>query len=87
VSLTPSDPVNALADQFNKVLKGVVCKRKNDDFGIFPSNTTLFSVVLFSKADNGIRDPIFNTYYHTAPSAGAGARLISQTVVALGGQT
>jgi len=82
-----SDAVKALSDDFTAVFDDLVHKGKSDDFGIVTPNTTSFSVVLFSKADDGTSDPILYSYHHTAFTAGTNASVTSDTVFALGGLT
>ena len=84
---TSSDAVKALSDDFTVVFDDLVHKGKSDDFGIVTPNTTSFSVVLFSKADDGTGDPILYSYHHTASTAGTSASVTSDTVFALGSLT
>lgn len=79
-----SDVIKFFADKLTSVFDDLVRTGESDDFGTITPNTTSFSVVLFSGADDGTGEPIFYEYHHTIPAAGADANVTSTTVFPVG---
>ncbi|GJC84741.1 beta-lactamase-like protein sdnR [Colletotrichum liriopes] len=56
----------------------------SEDFGEITTNTTSFSVVLFSGSEGAEEDPVFFEYHYTAPKAPNNSILDMDTIFPLG---
>ncbi|KAJ9157006.1 Beta-lactamase/transpeptidase-like protein [Coniochaeta hoffmannii] len=83
-----SDAVKSLSNDFDAVFDNLTRSGGSEDYGAVTPDTTSFSVVLFSEAnDNSTVDPVFYSYHYTAPAAGGKVKVNGDTTFALGGLT
>jgi len=78
-----SDVMQSFSKNFTATFDELVRTGKHEIYGDITPNTTSFSVVLFSTAD----DSIFFEYHHTAPAAKAKVNVTMDTVFPVGSLT
>ncbi|KAK3375795.1 beta-lactamase/transpeptidase-like protein [Lasiosphaeria ovina] len=79
-----SDAIKYFADNLTETLDTLVRTGTHPIYGPITPNTTSFSVVLFSGADNTAADPILFSYQYTAPAAPPGDAVTLDAVFPLG---
>ncbi|KAK1756535.1 beta-lactamase/transpeptidase-like protein [Echria macrotheca] len=82
-----SDLIKSFSQNFSAVFDNLIKTGNHEIYGEITPNTTSFSVVLFSTADDGHDDPIFFDYHHTAPAAKAKKNVGLDTVFPIGSLT
>ncbi|KAK1480145.1 hypothetical protein CCUS01_00701 [Colletotrichum cuscutae] len=79
-----AEAVKSFTKSFTGLFDQLVKAGGSEDFGEIASNTTSFSVVLFSGSDGAEEDPVFFEYHYAAPEAPQNSTLDSNTVFPLG---
>ncbi|KAK3360504.1 beta-lactamase/transpeptidase-like protein [Lasiosphaeria hispida] len=78
------DVIKAFTDKITATFDIIIRTGKHDVFGEISPNTTSFSVVMFSGANNETSDPVFFSYHYTAPGARNVSKVTGDTVFPIG---
>ncbi|KAI1077836.1 beta-lactamase/transpeptidase-like protein [Whalleya microplaca] len=79
-----SKAVASLTQDFTAVFDKLVQTGKSEDFGEITPNTTSFSVVLYTGAEDATTDPIFFEYHHTATEVKTSDNVTAESLFPVG---
>ncbi|KAH8660159.1 beta-lactamase/transpeptidase-like protein [Xylariales sp. PMI_506] len=81
---TNSDTILSFTKDFTALFDELVQNSGSEDFGDITSNTTSFSVVLFSGTESGQDGPVFFEYHYTAPAVETAENVTIETLFPAG---
>ncbi|ORY70268.1 beta-lactamase/transpeptidase-like protein [Pseudomassariella vexata] len=79
-----SKTIQSFTQDFTDLFDQLIAVGGSEDFGPITPNTTSFSVILFSGAENAEEDPVFFEYQHTAIESQEAENVTNNTVFPVG---